>query len=134
MAKEPRPVVGVTVEAGPMDFELLVGQLDQAERGDGDRQVAGRCPVGRGEEGGGHWPRTLFAFRSILAFSAGVMLPFLTCWLARALALAAWLLSGIGYLRSSGSPNVLPFRLPRFFSDNSAMRYLLQCPNSHDTP
>src|SRR5262245_4994460 len=67
------------------------------------------------------FPSTLLALRSIWAFSDDVILPFLSCWLALALALAAWLLSGIGYLRSSGSPKVLPLRFSRFLGVSSAM-------------
>ena len=49
VAEVPRPVAGVAVHPRPVDLELLVGQLDQAQRGDGDGEVAGRC---RGSEGG----------------------------------------------------------------------------------
>jgi hypothetical protein len=49
------------------------------------------------------------ALRSIFAFSLLVRLPCFSCCEARALALAACDLSGIGYLCSSGRPNVESF-------------------------
>jgi hypothetical protein len=49
--------------------------------------------------------RILSAFRSIFDFSAVLRLPFFSCCDARALAFRACDSSGIGYLRSSGSPN-----------------------------
>src|ERR1700722_17103137 len=53
-----------------------------------------------------HFPRILFAFASILARAEELSLPFFTICVARALAFAAWLLSGIGYLREPGRPKV----------------------------
>lgn len=50
-------------------------------------------------------PKIRFALESILDLAPGLNLPFLTIWVARAFAFAAWLLSGIGYLRSPGNPN-----------------------------
>src|SRR6266436_9500450 len=58
-------------------------------------------------------PNMRLAFARILAADAAESLPFLTCCVARAFALAAWLRSGIGYLRSFGSPNVLADRCLR---------------------
>ena len=49
-----------------------------------------------------------------------VIVPFSFCCEARALALAAWDLSGIGYFFSSGNPNWDFFSESRFFSVNSA--------------
>ena len=48
-----------------------------------------------------------FAFARILAAEDEESLPAWTCWVARAFAFAAWLRSGIGYLREPGSPNLL---------------------------
>lgn len=44
-------------------------------------------------------PRIRFAFALIFDADAGERRPALTCCVARAFALAAWLASGIGYLR-----------------------------------
>jgi hypothetical protein len=55
----------------------------------------------------GYFPRTLFALVSIFFLSDALSLPSCSIWEARALALRAWLASGIGYLRFSGSPNSL---------------------------
>src|ERR1700678_910564 len=48
--------------------------------------------------------RIRFALETIFSYAADESLPFLSCCLARPFALAAWLLSGIGYLRAPGSP------------------------------
>jgi hypothetical protein len=55
----------------------------------------------------------LFAFALILAALALDNFPRLTICVARAFAFAAWLLSGIGYLRAPGKPKVLDFSLLR---------------------
>jgi hypothetical protein len=68
--------------------------------------------------------RILSAFRSILFFSAAVRLPFFFCCEARAFALRACDLSGIGYLRSSGSPNSDLGSEFRFLVLSSAMMLL----------
>ena len=56
------------------------------------------------------------ALRSIFAISLLVFVPFFTCCDARALALRACDLSGIGYFFSSGSPNLDSGSESRFFS------------------
>ncbi len=61
------------------------------------------------------FPKTLLARASILALALGDMRPALTAWLARAFALAAWLLSGTGYERP-GPANV---------EDGNALRALV---------
>src|SRR4029079_10791385 len=76
--------------------------------------------------GEGYLSRMRAAFRSIFAFSAAVRLPAFFCCDARAFAFAACGLSGIGYLCSSGRPNVLSASLSRFFSVRVAMRQVLR--------
>lgn len=52
-------------------------------------------------------PSTRFAFARIFAAEAELSFPRFTICVARALAFAAWLLSGIGYFREPGRPNSL---------------------------
>src|SRR4029077_9058284 len=61
------------------------------------------------------------ALASIFFFSAEVRLPFLTCCDPLALALRACDLSGMGYLRSSGSPKSDFGSLSRLASVSSAI-------------
>jgi hypothetical protein len=68
-------------------------------------------------------PKIRLALASILALDAGDSLPLFTIWVARAFALAAWLLSGMGYLRSPGSPNVDFFSLLRSFACSFAILF-----------
>src|SRR6187397_3086774 len=65
------------------------------------------------------------ALRSIFAFSDFVRFPSSSCWDALAFAFAACDLSGIGYLRSSGSPNSDLGSLSRFLVLRSAIAGLL---------
>src|SRR5437879_432004 len=50
-------------------------------------------------------PKMRLALRSICALALDDKLPAATCCVARAFAFAAWLASGIGYLREPGRPN-----------------------------
>src|SRR4029078_12878984 len=61
------------------------------------------------------------ALLSIFLFSLAVRLPFLTCWVGRALAFRACDLSGIGYFFSSGRPKSDFGSALRFLVVSSAM-------------
>lgn len=65
-----------------------------------------------------------FAFARIFAAEAEESLPALIIWVARALALAAWLRSLSGYLRWDGSPNSLEGILLRVFALSTAIDYV----------
>src|ERR1700739_2401735 len=68
--------------------------------------------------------KIVLALASIFALLAGDRLPALTCCVARAFALAACALSGIGYLRDPGKPKVDLLNLLRRALLNSAMSVL----------
>src|SRR5262245_10859813 len=70
--------------------------------------------------------RIVSALRSIFFSSDDVRLPLFSCWEARAFALRAWALSGIGYLRSSGSPYCESLSLSRSFWSRSGIEMALR--------
>src|SRR5262245_25808670 len=70
--------------------------------------------------------RIVSALRSIFFSSEDVRLPLVSCWEPRAFALRAWALSGIGYLRSSGSPYCESLSLSRSFWSRSGIKMALR--------
>src|SRR5678809_149566 len=77
-------------------------------------------------------PSMRFALAMMRAYALLLRRPLSSICLARALAFAAWLLSGIGYLRSPGRPKVDFFSFLRFFALSFAM--LLQSLGSNQGP
>lgn len=71
-----------------------------------------------------HEPSTRSAFALIFAAEAGDNFPRFTICVALALALTAWLRSGMGYLRDPGRPKTRSARALRDFALNTAMDYV----------